>query len=59
MAENSMRDAMKDGIREILAHYYKIDLLEVDADLVGSITDVAFLICKISEEKQDHPLMNS
>ena len=55
MADNSMRDAMKDGIREILAHHYSIDLLEVDADLVGNITDVAFSLFGISEEVQDRP----
>jgi len=55
MAENSMRDEMKDGIREILAHYYKVDLLEVDADLVCSISDVAFSVCGISEKEQDEP----
>ena len=57
MAENSMRDEMKDGIREILAHYYKVDLLEVDADLVCSISDVAFSVCGISEKEQDEPLV--
>jgi len=50
---------MKDGIREILAHYYKIDLLEVDADLVCSISDVAFSVCGISEKEQDNTLIDS
>lgn len=59
MAENSMRDEMKDGIREILAHYYKIDPLEVDADLVCSISDVAFSVCGISEKEQDNTLIDS
>ena len=55
MEENSMRDNMKDGIREILAHYFKIDLLEVDADCVCGITDVAFSVCGISDKEQDEP----
>jgi hypothetical protein len=59
MIANSMRDEMKDGIREILANYYKIDLLEVDADLVCSISDVAFSVCGISEKEQDNTLIDS
>ena len=59
MIANSMRDEMKDGIREVLAHYYKIDLLEVDADLVCSISDVAFSVCGISEKEQDNTLIDS
>jgi hypothetical protein len=56
MGEHSMRDKMKDGIREILAQYYKIDPLEVDADLVCSISDEAFSVCAISEKEQDEPV---
>jgi len=55
MGGNSMRDEMKDGVREILAHYYKIGSLDVDADCVCSIADVAFSVCGISENEQDQP----
>jgi hypothetical protein len=56
MADNSMRDEMKDGIREILAHYFKIDPFAVDADCVCSIADVAFAVCGISDREQDAPV---
>jgi len=58
MEENSMRDTMKDGIREILASSYRIDALEVDADLGCSIADVAFAVCGISDREQDSPVGN-
>ena len=50
---DSVRDVMKDRIRDLLAEHHKIDVLEVDADLVGNITDEAFSVCGISEKEQD------
>ena len=50
---NTVRDVMKDRIRDLLAEYYHIDTLDVDADIVCSITDEAFSVCGISEKEQD------
>ena len=33
----------------------RIDILEVDADLVANIADDAFSVCAISEIQQDQP----
>ena len=55
MITNSIRDELKDRVRELLAGFYKIDPVEVDADIVCSISDEAFSVCGISEEKQDEP----
>ena len=55
MVKNSMRDEMKDRIREVLAGYYKIDPVEVDTDIVCVISDEAFSVCGISEKEQDKP----
>jgi len=55
MLANSIRDVMKDRIRDILAEYYKIDPVEVDADIVCSISDEAFSVCGINEKEQDEP----
>jgi len=53
--ENSVRDVLKDRIRNLLAEYFKISDTEVDAELVGQITDEAFSACGISEKEQDEP----
>ena len=56
---NTVRDVMKDRIRDLLAEYYHnqsikpFDTLDVDADLVTSIADEAFSVCGISEKEQD------
>ena len=50
---NSIRDTMKDNIREILGHHHSIDPIEVDANLTGNIADAAFSVLGISEEVQD------
>ena len=51
---NTVRDVMKDRIRDLLSGYfYNIDILEVDADLVAKIADEAFSVCGISEKEQD------
>ena len=51
---NTIRDIMKDRIREVLSNYfYNVDVLEVDADLVATLADEAFSICGISEKEQD------
>ena len=55
MAGNSVRDVMKDRVRDLLAEYHKIDLLEVDDDLVANLADEAFSVCGISEKEQDEP----
>lgn len=54
MDANSVRDDVKDVIREILADYYHVDILEVDADLVGSIADGVFDALAIKPEEQDY-----
>lgn len=50
---NSTRDEVKDAIRNELAGYYKIDISEVDADLVGVLVDSVFEALGIDEEEQD------
>ena len=55
MITNSIRDELKDRVRELLAGYCKIDPVEVDADIVCSISDEAFSVCGISEKEQDKP----
>jgi len=55
MITNSVRDELKDRIRDLLAGYYKIDPVEVDADIICSISDEAFSFCEISEKNQDKP----
>ena len=55
MITNSVRDELKDRIRDLLAGYYKIDPVEVDADIICSISDEAFSVCEISEKNQDKP----
>ena len=50
---NTVRDVMKDRIRDLLAEHYRIEMFEVDAVLVGDITDEAFSVCGISEKEQD------
>jgi hypothetical protein len=51
--ENTVRDVMKDRMRYLLAGYHKIDVLEVDADLVATLTDEAFSVCGIPVKEQD------
>lgn len=51
--DNTVRDVMKDRIRDLLAEYYRIEMFEVDAVLVGDIADEAFSVCGISEKEQD------
>jgi hypothetical protein len=53
MNENSVRDVVKDSIREDLAHYSHIDISEVDADLVGMIASGVFDVLAIEENEQD------
>jgi len=50
---NTVRDVMKDRIRDLLAGYFRIDNLDVDADLVANIADEAFSVTGISEKEQD------
>jgi len=50
---NSIRDEVKDAIRNYLAGYSKIDMSEVDADLVGALADSVFDALAIDEEDQD------
>ena len=53
MNENSVRDVVKDSIRENLANYYHIDISEVDANLTGRIADGVFEALAIEENEQD------
>lgn len=53
--ENTVRDVLKDRIRDLLAEYFKISELEVDAELIGQIADEAFSVCGIPEREQDEP----
>jgi len=53
VGEDSVRDVMKDRIRDLIAWYYHVDLLEVDADFVANIANEAFSVCGISEKEQD------
>jgi len=55
MLENSIRDELKDRIRNKLAGYYRLDPSEVDSDLVATLADEAFAVCGISEDQQDKP----
>lgn len=57
--DNSIRDELKDRIRDILAEYHKIDILEVDAELVAAIADEVFLACGVFENKQDEPCLGA
>ena len=50
---NTVRDVMKDRIRELLADYNGIPMIDVNNDLVCDITDEAFSVCGISEKEQD------
>jgi hypothetical protein len=50
---NTVRDIMKDRIRSLLAEFYHIDTLDVDADIVASIADEAFSVCGINKKEQD------
>jgi len=56
---NSIRDELKDRFRNILSNYYKIDILEVDSDLVGCLADVAFEFFNISLDEQDKPFYDT
>jgi hypothetical protein len=49
----TVRDVMKDRVRDLLAEYHRVDILEVDANLVANIADEAFSVCGISEKEQD------
>jgi len=55
MMQNSIRDELKDRFRNSLAGYHRIDLSEVDSDLVATLADEAFAVCGISEDQQDKP----
>ena len=55
MLQNTVRDELKDRIRNTLAGYHRIDLLEVDSDLVATLADEAFAICGVTEDQQDKP----
>jgi hypothetical protein len=50
---NSVRDEVKDVIRGDLASYHKIDIAEVDADLVCRLADSVFDALGIDEQDQD------
>jgi len=50
---NSVRDVMKDRIRDLLAEHFEIDIDEVDDDLIYQITEEAFSVCGISDKEQD------
>jgi len=49
----SVRDVMKDRMRDLLAEHFKIGFDEVDTDLVIAITEEAFSVCGIPEKEQD------
>ncbi|MEW6613967.1 MAG: hypothetical protein AB1401_00625 [Thermodesulfobacteriota bacterium] len=53
MEGNSVRDVMKDSIREVLAQNYNISTEEVDTDLVAHLADEAFRVCGIGDKEQD------
>ena len=50
---NTVRDVMKDRIRDLLADYCGIPMIDVNNDLVCDIADEAFSVCGISEKEQD------
>jgi len=55
---NTVRDVMKDRIRDLLAGYFKthiptLGITQIDADLVANIADEAFSVVGISEKEQD------
>jgi hypothetical protein len=50
---NSIRDQMKDEIREFMAQHYHIGSSEVDYDMVCDLTDVIFAVLYIDENTQD------
>jgi len=58
MTDNdTVRDVMKDRIRNLLEEYFKSYMIaysgNVDADLIANIADEAFSVCGISEKEQD------
>ena len=42
MNKNSIRDVVKNSIREDLSNHFHIDISEADADLVDKIADGGF-----------------
>ncbi|RPI56249.1 MAG: hypothetical protein EHM49_00740 [Deltaproteobacteria bacterium] len=54
MNENSVRDEVKDAIRYDLAGYFKIDISEVDAELIGALADSVFGALGIDYKEQDY-----
>jgi len=50
---NSVRDVMKDRIRDVLADHCGIPMIDVNTELVCDIADEAFSVCGISEKEQD------
>ncbi len=53
---NSIRDNVKDAIRETLAQKTALEL--VDADLVANIADAVFDALEITPEEQDKETIN-
>ena len=50
---NSIRDSVKDSIRDCLANHFHISDAEVDVGLVASIADGVFEVLEIDEADQD------
>ena len=51
--EDTVRDVMKDRLRDVLADYCGIPMINVNTELVCDLADEAFSVCGISEKEQD------
>ena len=52
MNKNSIRDVVKNSIREDLSNHFHIDISEADADLVDKIADGGFEVLAIEKKEQ-------